>query len=621
MVPPVVFDPAVVEQSVAELFERQAAETPALLALEQGDLSLSYAGLNGAANRIARAIVQARPNGPEPVAILMEHGAAAIVALLAVCKAGKFFVPLDASLSDARLAAILEDSGASLVVTNLTQRERAITLAGADRVLLDAGAQAQASSSENLGLSIDAGSLLNIVYTSGSTGEPKGVVQLQRNVVHERFSTDFPKRLPDDRVAQITPYSFGAATASILRVLSSGAALFPFDLKREGLQRLAAFIEREQITGFHAVPAIVRNWLALLPPDKTFPSVRIVEMGGEPVLARDVERLKRHLSPGTRFRLGFGTTETYLAAWHIFEDPREFDSEVLPVGGPPIGKEILLLNENGEPVPQGEVGELWVKSAFLSPGYWRRPDLNAALYRDADDESGARLYRTGDLARWRDDGLLEHLGRRDDVVKIRGQQVALGAVQAALRALDGIKDAAVIAQPSPWGDRQLVAYVVPGDDRPPRGEVLRAGLAALPAAMIPASFVVLEALPLLPTGKLDRRALPATHTTRPELARPYAPPETPLERELAAIWSVVLGIERVGIDDSFVELGGNSLQAAQVIARAGQLAGLELPATAVLQAATVRELAALVSDLMIESVAPEDLEQLLAQVEAVNEET
>lgn len=620
MTPVLQYDPAEIEQSVAARMELQVTRTPERLAVQDSRQSLTYAELNRAANRVAHAILTHREVGvSEPIAVMTGQDAGAVVAILGVLKAGKFYVPLDLSLPDARLETILQDSGAALIVTSAANRTRAQGLVTPDIRVLDLDALPGSLPDTNPGIEVAPDALLNLMYTSGSTGEPKGVMQTHRNLLHLVVSTDFPPHQADDRVAQLTAFSFGGSAAMLFRTLFFGAALLPFDLKKAGLPQLGRFLDEQGITRFHTVPSVMRNWLEILPHDKVFSCLRAVEVGGEPLFRRDLARLFRHLPPGCLVRNALGTTETYVATWDFLDAASDLDERVVPVGRGAPDMEVLVLDEAGRAVPDGETGEIFIRSRYLSPGYWRKPELTSATFLADPTAPGVFLYKTGDLGRLRAGAVLEHLGRKDGMVKIRGHQVVLTFVESAVRAVEGIQDAAVIAQPNAAGDQRLIAYIVSSERSPVHGHVLREALArTLPDFMVPSAFVTLEQLPKLPNGKLDRASLPAAGDARPAPNAPLVPPRTPLEEQLAQIWCDVLGVPRVGVRDVFLDLGGNSLQAAQVVARASSAFGVEIPLDAVFDVPTIEGLAQLVTQRLAERVGQDELERILRDVEALD---
>lgn len=621
MNPVLTYNPAQADRSVASFFESQVALSPHALALQDAGESLSYDALNRRANQLAYSIIAERGSASsEPIAILMEQNSATVVAILAILKASKFYVPLDLSLPDARLISILQDSGAELIITNPANLERARTIVPNGGQVLDIENLSTAASDNNLGLDIPPDALLNLMYTSGTTGEPKGVMQTQRNVLHAVVSTDYPAHQPTERVAQLTAFSFGGSAAMIFRTLLHGAALLPFDLKKAGLPQLTRFLVDNQITRFHTVPSVMRNWLELIPPDQVFSSLRVVEIGGEPLFKRDLVRLLQHLPEGCWVRNALGSTETYVGTWNYVNAKTDLQEGVVPIGWAPPGMQALILDENMQPLGVGETGEIYIKSRYISPGYWHKPEITRATFIPDPNQPGLYAYKTGDLGILRADGALEHLGRKDGMVKIRGHQVVLTFIEGAMRALENLKDVAVIAEPSESGDHRLIAYLVSKTQPAPSSSTLRNSLALnLPDYMIPSLFVTLAALPRFSNGKLDRRSLPALDNARPLLETAFVAPQTPLELTLAQIWSQVLGISQIGIHDAFVELGGNSLQAAQVVSRTSTATGVDIPLSAVFDVPTIQGLAQLVTQRLAERTPDDALEQMLREAEELRD--
>jgi non-ribosomal peptide synthetase component F len=310
-----------------------------------------------------------------------------------------------------------------------------------------------------------------------------------------------------------------------------------------------------------------------------------------------------------------------MASYYLLDKYSQLAEPVIPVGYPMAGRELFILGEQGQPLGPGEVGQIAVKSSYLSPGYWRQPELTAATFLPDPQGSEARIYLTGDMGRFRPDGCLEHLGRKDDLVKIRGQRVELAEVEMALLALAEVREAVVVAQKRAEGDNRLVAYLVPRLQPPPSVTELRTALAqTLPDHMIPAAFLMMERFPLLSFGKVDRRALPAPDTARPDLSVAYQPPQTPTETGLVDLMAQVLKLDRVGIHDNFFELGGDSLLATQLVSRIQTEFGLELPVVNLFENPTAAALARLMVKAQAESLQDQELDQLLAELEALNDE-
>lgn len=579
------------EKPVAGYWERMVDRYPDRVAVQRGDRLLTYAELNRTANRLAHGILAARGHGQEPVAMLVEPGISAVVAILGILKAGKAYVALDNTHPIPRLTTILEDSRASLLLCSMASRDRARTLALGQVELLDLDGMEAGLPAENPGQAAGAGALLNVMYTSGSTGRPKGAMQTHRNLLHAvAASMEFSPRNPKDRFLQLTSFSMGASAATMFQTLLTGGRLVIYDLRTDGFDRLADQLVQQEITHTHCVPTVFRHLLAGLKEGQVFPAMRHIALGGEPVYRTDVEKFKRHFLPGCRLRVGFGTTENYLSTRNILDHTSEIASPVVPLGHPVDGVRILILDPAGEPVPDGEVGEIGVQSRFLSPGYWHRPEITEQAYRPDPAGGDERIYLTGDLGRLLPDGSMEHLDRKDRQVKIRGHRVETGEIEVALLECPGVLEAVVSGRQRGKADVALVAYVVLEDGQ--SSSDLRAALAnKLPDYMWPATVMVLDRLPLLPFGKVDLKALPepGAYLSRP--ATPFVAPRTPTEESLAAIWCAVLERNTVGVEQNFFELGGNSLLASQVTSRIREELGVDLPLRAIFETPTIASLA------------------------------
>lgn len=605
-------------QSVPTLFEKQALINPEKIAVKAGNASLSYGQLNQEANRLAHAVLSQLGDNPQPVTLLIEQGISAIVAILGILKAGKTYVPLDPTFPLPRISAIAADSQARLLVANSKNLELAQELRLENCPLLNLDSLGSELPDHNLELTIEPERHLNIMYTSGSSGQPKGVVQTHRNLTYSLFAVDGGTQ-PDDRALLLHSHSFGASAATIFGGLLHGACLCLYDLRQQGLNQLAEWLEAEKITLYHSVPTVFRHFLNLVMPDKVFESMRMVKLGGEPVLKSDAALFRRHFPSSCQMRLTLGSTEAYAATYYFVDREHDYQEAVLPIGKPVPGKEILLWDEQNRPIPAGEVGEICIKSAYISPGYWQKPELTRAAFLPDPAGSEMRIYRTGDLGRMREDGNLEHLGRKDSQVKIRGHRVEAAEIEQALLEVAEVKQAAVVAHPVNH-DLRLVAYVVPRSQADIGPETLRqALLTRFPDFMVPSAFVFLESLPLLPFGKVNRRALPLPSWERPSLQTPFAAPRTPTEQNLVQIWQTVLGLEQVGIHDNFFDLGGHSLLATQVMARANEAFGTHLAVSDIFNVNTIAELALVVAQKMAVSADDVELEKILLSLEQAAE--
>ncbi|MFP2898978.1 amino acid adenylation domain-containing protein, partial [Corallococcus sp. 4LFB] len=577
------------------LFEAQAERTPEALALQFEDQRLTYAQLEARANQLAHHL-RARGVGPETlVGVCLERSVEMVVALLGVLKSGAAYVPLDPATPPERLAGMLEDTAASVLL--IQERLRAALPSHAEHPLAqDARGGARASQPSSIAhvIALDTqGELLArestarpvplagddalayVIFTSGSTGRPKGAMNAHAGVVNRlRWMQARYGLTPSDTVLQKTPFSFDVSVWEFFWPLMTGARLV---LARPGGHQepdyLVALMAREGVTAAHFVPSMLRVFVEE-PGLESLTRLRQVMCSGEALPADLVLRAQARLPHATLHNL-YGPTEAAVdvTSW---ECPRDASLRVVPIGRPVANTRMYVLDRHGQPVPVGIPGELFIGGVQVGRGYWRRPTLTAERFLpDAfSDTPGARLYRTGDLARWRTDGTLEYLGRADFQVKLRGFRIELGDIEAALQSWPGVRDAVAGVRQDDVGGPRLVAYVtVDGGTLDTAG--LRAFLhSRLPEYMVPSALVRLEALPLTSSGKVDRKALPAPDAPAVVRGEPIAPRDD-TERTLSEIFAQVLGLARVGVRDSFFELGGHSLLATQVAARVRARLGRE----------------------------------------------
>jgi amino acid adenylation domain-containing protein len=574
------------ERGVHELIEAQAERTPHAVALICGDDVLTYAELDRRASGLAAELrgIGVVPDGL--VGICMDRSADLVVSLLAVLKTGCAYLPIDPSSPAGRVAFVLRDANARVVLTDgsmdLPDLDAAITIhrvgpprPGGARRNLEATDRAHAER------------LAYVIYTSGSTGEPKGVLVRQRALVNLLSSMQRLLELePGDTMLAVTSVSFDIAALELYLPLIAGATIVlatgDMTADRRKLQQAIA-VHRVRV--MQATPA---TWRMMLQGDWSGDPRLVALSGGEPLAPELAERLLERV--GTLWNL-YGPTETTIwsAAGRVRRGQRP-----ITIGRPVANTQLYVLDARLQPVPVGVVGELFIGGDGVSPGYLRRPDLTAERFLPdpfrADARNGGRLFRTGDWARYLPDGSIELRGRLDDQVKIHGFRIELGEVETALSRHPQVRAGAVIAQQTAGGDKRLVAYVVPSGERAPGAGELRAFLrTVLPAYMIPAVFVPLRELPLTTAGKIDRRALPAPN--QEAAAQGFVAPRSPLERRLADIYARVLGLERVGIHDNFFDLGGGSIQILEIIVQA-QSDGLTLAPETFFEHHTVAAMAA-----------------------------
>ncbi len=587
------FPRAEIEQSLAARFEAQVSRAPGRLAVATRDHRWSYAELNAAANRIAHAILDEDGAASEPVALLLGPGAPLIAAIVGTLKAGKIYVPLDASHPRARLEEILEEARVSSIVTDADHRDLAVSLGESRRRALEVEQAFVSSCDADPGLPVSPDAGAYIFYTSGSTGRPKGVVDEHRNVLHNvRRYTNSLSIGADDRLSLVQSCSFSGTVSSIFGALGNGAALFPFDLRTEGFSRLAEWVAAERLTIFHSVPSIFRGLAAA---GRRFPELRVLRLEGDRATRHDAELYRKHLPPDCILVNGLGATETGLSRQFFVDHATPLEDAFLPVGWPVEDVRVRILDGEGRPVEDGRVGQIGVQSRYLATGYWKRPDLDRAAFRTDPEGGGERIYLSGDLGRLRPDGCLEHLGRTDFQLKIRGERVEPAAVEKALLEIEGIREAAVTTLEARGEEARLVAFVVPSRGPGPSAGRLRRSLAErLASPLVPSEFVTLDALPLDANGKVDRRALSAPERFG-ERSSTFVPPRDSLERRIARIWERELRVPRVGIRDDLFDLGGDSLRIARLAARIEKAVGRPVPPALLYAASTVGDLASVLS--------------------------
>ena len=582
-----------IEQSIPDRYEKIVRRNPNRLAVKTRHVTLSYLQLNQIANRLARTILSLRGEGQEPVALWLDHDAPTIAAILGTLKAGKICVPLDPSYPRDRLAFILENCRAQLLVTNSQNFTTACNLSQHVRYLINLDEIDDNPSSENLGLSISPDTLAYILYTSGSTGQPKGVIHNHRNIIHNamRYRNGCSIH-EEDRVTLLASLGTGQGTPTAFSALLTGATLYPFNIKKEGIGSLAKWLMMEEITVYISAPTVFRHFVATLTGEETFPQLRMIRLGAEQIRRSDVELYKRHFSPHCVFGVFLSSTETGNFSQYFIHKDTEITGEIVPVGYAAQDMEILLLDETGQEVSKNQPGEIAIRSRYLSLGYWRNPDLTRAAFILNPARGDKTTYRTGDLGRMRPDGCLEHLGRKDFRVKIRGFSIELEEIEAALRTSPVVRETiVVVAKDESQGDR-LIAYIVPTHGQTPTVSEIRNYLKdKLPDYMVPSAFIFLEALPLTPTGKLDRQALPKPDQSRPGLDSAFVAPENPLELQLTRIWEKILGIGPIGVKDNFFDLGGNSLHAVQLITQVERLSGKSIPPAILFHSPTIAQFA------------------------------
>ena len=577
------------QQALHTQFQQHVEQTPQAPALIVGEQHLTYAELNQRANRLAH-LLQAQGVGPERcVAICLERSADLLIAILATLKAGGAYVPLDPQYPADRLAFMLKDAQPQVLVT---QRTLLAQLSTADLLhaplCLDAlEEQLARMPAHNVNILPDAAHLAYLIYTSGSTGQPKGVAITHGNAVaFIAWATSFFTRAQLAGVLASTSVCFDLSIFELFAPLSSGGTV----ILAENVLQLPSLPATAQVTLLNTVPSAVSELLRLGPLPA---GVQTVNLAGEPLPLLLVRQLYQQAGVQAVYNLYGPSEDTTYSTMALIA----VDEEHAPVIGRPISNgQVYLLDGQGQQVPQGVVGELYLGGAGLARGYFGRAALTAERFvpHPFSEEPGARLYRTGDLARFRSDGALEFLGRSDFQVKVRGFRIELGEIEHAISQHAAVHDAIVDVYKDRAGISILIAYIVPKTSVLPTSEALRQQLLqTLPAYMIPSFFQFLDALPLTVNGKVDRRLLPRPEEDRTNQLPTFIAPKTPLEEIVAGLWREVLQVNRVGIDDNFFAVGGTSLHLIQILSRLRQVFQTEAPLQKIMQAATIQKMAEL----------------------------
>jgi amino acid adenylation domain-containing protein len=588
------FGAEALEQSLPARFAAQVRRFGDRTALRTRDGAISYADLDGLANGVAHAVLDARGPGAEPIGLLVDKGVTQIAALLGILKAGKIATPVDPSAPAARLGPMIERAGIGLVVADAGRLTLARSVSGVDGSVLSAGPGLTEASAAAPPVALGPDDPALIVHTSGSTGHPKGVLHTHRVVLAQiRRLTDRYHLSAEDRLTWLAGLNTAQGVGNVFLALLNGATVYPWDIRQDGLDRLPEWMLAERITFFRSSTSVFRYFVALFGGPDNLPSLRLLTLASDPAYAEDVERFRRFFPRSCLLANVLSSTETWTIAMHLMDHESPLPEGCVPAGPPVDDVEIRLLDADGDPVLPGEPGEITVRSPFLASGYWREPEASRAAFGPDPPGSGVRTYRTGDLGQFLSDGSLVVLGRRDFQVKVRGYRVAVEEIEQALREHPGVKAAAVVARADARNEIALVGYIVTGPVSAPSGAEARDFLRdRLPSQMVPVVIVAVETLPMTAAGKIDRRALPDPDSLLPRCG--VVAPRTPIEARVAAIWAEALGVERVGVEDEFLTLGGNSLRATMVIARLAEEFGSDLPVAALLQAPTVAETALLI---------------------------
>ena len=610
---------------ISRLFEEQAAQNPEALIL-CGREKINYRSLNERANRMARLLLKKGVHAESIVGIYLERSIDLIVSMMAVFKAGGIMLPLDPDYPVDRIFYMLNDSGTERVIVT-SKGAAQLSEAGVELLDLNKEASLDDQASENLAVPLSPENGAYVIYTSGSTGAPKGVL-----LSHDAFTAhclgikDYYQLCADDRVLQFASTNFDASLEQIFPTLLAGADLVMRDKNVWTPQELARVVDDEKLTVVNLPTAYWNQFIqqATRTDSDDAIGVRLLIVGGDLLRTDSLALWKKSSLRDARLLNAYGPTETVITA-SLFEiaPDRELEKGAVPIGKPAPGRRVYILDKHGNVAPIGVAGELYIGGDLIARGYLKRPDLTAEKFIPDSFSAiaGSRLYRTGDLVRFNYMGDLEFLGRVDDQVKIRGYRIELGEIEAALNQYDGMSECTVVVHEDEDHEKRLVAYYVYQGDQAPGVSALRAFLGArLPDYMIPLAFVALDNMPLMPSGKIDRRALPVPEHLRPNIAAAFVAPRTETEKRLAEIVAEVLKIKQVGVLDNFFELGGHSMLGTQVISQLRDEFQVELPLRALFENPTVEGIARAITEELAAGQDDSELEAMLDELDGMSDD-
>ncbi|MDY7076205.1 MAG: amino acid adenylation domain-containing protein [Chloroflexota bacterium] len=606
------------DQCLHELFETQAAHTPGTTAVVFEGKQLTYEELNRRANQLAHYLRRHGVGPGELVGIYMDRSLEIVVAILSILKAGGAYVPFDPTYPEERLAFMLKDTRVPVL---LTQQDfiDALTSGKTHTVCLDSQWETIAHESDkNPDSEVIPQNYAYVLYTSGSTGRPKGVCCHHAGVVN--LLEDFEDRQPlsvGSNCSWWTSPNFDVSVYEIFSPLLNGGTLHIVpDLVRHNAFRFAQWLSDHKIHSVYIPPFMLADFSAWLHEQAVTPVIHRLLVGVEPIHEQLLAKINAKI-PGLHIINGYGPTETTICSTLFSVQPHNAQDRNTPIGRPVNNAQVYLLDTHLQPVPIGAPGEVYIGGTGVSWGYLNRPELTADRFvpDPFGAQPGARLYKTGDVACHLNDGNIMFQGRVDYQVKIRGFRIELGEIQKALGQHPDVRDVIALVREDTPGDKRLVAYVIPEEDSPSVGDLRGFLKKRLPEHMVPSGFIFLDAFPLSPSGKIDRRALPAPDKTRPELERPYIAPRTAVEHFLIARWQELLGIDKIGVHDNFFELGGDSLQAAVLINRLQEELDETTHVKALFMAPTVADMAVYMAEYYPSAVAKIDRTALLDEHE------
>jgi len=583
-------------QGIHQRVEEQVRRYPGNVALKTPQTAYTYAEMNGVANSIAEEILSRTGKGLAQAAILQPSTSEMIISILASLKAHKAYVPLDPKFPKERLQVMLEDCEPAVLLADEQHMALAKELARKQVRVINTSRIQRHAAAPNPEVSCDPLDRAYILYTSGSTGRPKGISFLHRNLLHHVMCmTNHLYFAASDRVSWLHSASFSASVVDIYCCLTNGATLYPWDAKVQGFSGMADWFSCEKLTAFQWIPSAFRQFLRTVADDFLFHDVRIVVLASEPLTVREVELFRRHYPAGSHLVNQVGTSESYNYRLYFVDHDTPFEDANVP-GGYAVSedREVMILDDEHRGLPPGLVGEIAVKSEYMSAGYWRDEALTRRKFIRIDNDE-VPVFLTGDLGKLEPDGCLVHLGRKDLQVKIRGYRVELAEIDQVLTGAPGVADSVSWIVKNRLGEDQLVGYILlntPGAFH--QSEVEKHLAARLPDYMVPRHYVILDCFPTLPTGKVDRKQLPNPFDEAAPRTKPAALAVARFEQEVADLFQDLLQLEETGADANFLEKDGDSLLTAVLLESIRQRFNVEIDVDEFLESPTPRHVAGLI---------------------------
>jgi amino acid adenylation domain-containing protein len=590
---PIPFEDVEIQDGIAARFRRVAAVLPAKLAVKSPDHEYTYQELDRLAERIAGILIARSGGTAEPVALLLNNDARITAAILGVLYSGKFYCALHPGDPAPRLSRILSDLGGKLLLTDSAHLEHAGRIAPQGCQVVNLEDDCEPTLQVPVASPVTGDTLAGIFYTSGSTGTAKGVPRNCATILHRTWLDVHEMGItPQDRLMVLRSCSFAGSLVDIFDALLTGASLVVFDASHLNPTTLIETVRQEGITLFHPPLELLRVLLRTNPPGLTFPSVRYLVLSGDVLYRRDVEMMRSFFPPDTPIYYHMSSSETGLLTRFVIRTDTPLAQDIVPVGYPVEGKEILLLGDDDRELPSGEIGEIAVRTQFRFTNYWGKTEKSDNRFVVDPDNPGGQLFKTGDMGRWDAEGRLEFLGRKDFQVKIHGYRVSLPVVEACLNGVQEVQHAVVLLRQDRSGQKRITAYLIPRPNTPLTISHLRAEMnKVLPTYMIPSAFVFLEEFPLTSNGKIDRQSLPEPEWESRHSDDEYLSARNEAERRLVELWQDNLGIQKIGVRDDFFTLGGDSLRAAEILAGMEKSFGVTLPLAFLLENRTIEQMA------------------------------